>query len=80
MRKTRGYLKKTKAKEFKDKVQKSAPTTQFKSKEIKRSMQGPANIGKFPQHYHSPSKLSGFEKEMRKVHRKYGINAKYGSR
>ena len=80
MIKTRGYLKKTKAQEFKDKVKSSAPTTRFKSEEIKRSMQGPANIGEFPQHYHSPSKLTDFEKKMRETHRKYGIKAKYGSR
>jgi len=69
----------TRAKQFKKKVR-SAPTVQFTSKPIKRSLQGPANIGKFPHLYHSPSKLSGFEKKMREVHRKYGINAKYGSR
>ena len=75
----RGTRSRAGANNFKKKVR-SAPTVKFTSKPIKRSLQGPANIGKFPQLYHSPSKLSGFEKKMREVHRKFGINAKYGSR
>jgi len=66
----------SRAKRFK-KERTSAPTTRFSSKEIKRSLQGPANIGKNPELYHSPSKLSDFEKRMRETHRKYGIKAKY---